>query len=494
MLIFLAFWLFKVLCAVYNQGVQQLDLINMQVFAISTANFKTKNRTNKRNCVKNFSIPNAFEREDEFVKSKSNQPSFQRCPGLFKEIAAHKGNPKWANIIARQKQLKNGEDEASSIFFDEYETILNSEAFLKLSGKTQVFSFPNRDLISTRNIHSLLVASNAEKIARYLGLNVDLARACALGHDLGHTPFGHDGEVALNNLMKKYNIQSDFWHGEFRHEDNSLRVLQDINTQIDPNGKHVNSDLTYGVRDGVVSHCGEVDENGIFPRDEYIDLRTIQNHERPQPYTMEGCVVKMSDRISYVGVDINDAIKSGKLSEKQLLELAKHIAKTTKNKITVVNNGNLTKYFLDDLMENSTPQKGINFSPEASQLMNLVKKFNYDHIYGPAKKEQVAEIDEVINKIFECLDELYAGKDTLSRLDKMALHDSSDTINCFKEWLIKYSDVDLAQKAKKNYANRTLYSIEDQNDYRLAIIEYIAGMTDQFARDSAMQAEMVKMI
>lgn len=453
----------------------------MKIFSISATNFKNKNISEQQICCKNFSKPCAFEREDEFVKNKSKQPAFKGGPGLFKAFAANEANPKWLDIIARQAPLYERGKRFSSLFLRDRDRILHSEAYIKLRGKTQVFANAMRDLVSTRVNHSQFVESNADDLAKYLGLNVDLARAGALGHDLGHAPFGHDGEVALDKLMRDYNIQSDFWQGRYWHEKNGLRVADDIETITDPSGWQVNLNLTNGVRDIIVSHCGEVDQNGILPRVENVDLRKILRENRPQPYTMEGCVVKVCDKTAYVGVDIEDALRSRFLEAPKQRELAQLVADTTKGEIIVVNNGNLMNYFLTDLMDNSIPHDGIKFSPQASKLMDTVKQFNSDEIYGPAKQRQIAEINEVINSIFEALDRRYDGKNTFASLDKVS-GGSFVPIQVFKEWLVKYSDIDLAQKKEKKYANKTLYSIDSQNDYRLAIIEFIAGMTDDFAR------------
>ena len=132
-------------------------------------------------------------------------------------------------------------------------------------------------------------------IAKYLGLNTDLTRAIAMGHDLGHAPFGHEGEVELTKIRKELGMDA-FWH-----ERNSLRIIEDIELLEDNNKNYQNLNLTYAVRDGIISHCGEVDENGIMPRKEKIDLDTFETSGQYQAYTWEGCVVKIADKIAYLG-------------------------------------------------------------------------------------------------------------------------------------------------------------------------------------------------
>jgi dGTPase len=177
--------------------------------------------------------------------------------------------------------------------------ILYSDAFKRLKRKTQVFYDPENDHICTRSDHTLQVASIAETICIDLGLNIDLARAIAYGHDLGHAPFGHTGEEALNELCIEKGL------GTFMHEANSLRVVDKMR---ELHGDTLN--LTHEVRDGIVCHWGEEHEQVIIPqREKDVTLVDTDAARLQRPYTLEGCVVRYADRISYLAADLQDALE-----------------------------------------------------------------------------------------------------------------------------------------------------------------------------------------
>ena len=160
-------------------------------------------------------------------------------------------------------------------------------AYRRLKHKTQVFFAPQNDHICTRIEHVSHVASVSTTIAKYLGLNEQLTQAIAIGHDIGHAPFGHTGEDILNSLMVQKegkNAPKKFWH-----ERNSLFFADYIETLQDPNGAEKNLDLTYAVRDGLICHCGEIDKQGIKPRDKAENLYDMKKPGMFEPYTWEGC-------------------------------------------------------------------------------------------------------------------------------------------------------------------------------------------------------------
>lgn len=415
-------------------------------------------------------------------KKPEKQPSFKASLSgqkLFQSVAASECNPNWSTLVNRLDPLYERGMQIRSDFMRDYGRVIFSNPFKGLAGKTQVFAHPD-DSVSTRMLHSEYVAANAETLSDFWGLNSQLARVGGKAHDLGHSPFGHDGEVALDRLMQKYKIQSDFWQGHFWHEKNGLRVVDDIATLPNPQGYEENLNLTYAVRDSIVSHCGEVDQSGIVPRNELLNLSEMPFENRPQPYTWEGCCTKICDRTAYVGVDIEDAIRKGTPPSSRK-ELAQRIEDATGVRLAEVNNTVLMNHFLTDLIQNSSPSEGIRFSRQTAELMNTAKKFNHDTIYAPAKERQAQYIDLVINTLFEHLDGFFDSSKTLQRLGKQ--QDKQPKLaQSFREWLIKYSDADIDEREKRKYANKVLYSMHNQNDYRLAIIEYIAGMTDDFAR------------
>ena len=142
------------------------------------------------------------------------------------------------------------------------------------------------DHICTRMEHVAHVESVSSAIANYLGLNCELTKAISIGHDIGHAPFGHHGEKVINKLAEKH-LGTSFWH-----ERNGLRYVDDIELLENNYKIYKNLSLTYAVRDGIIAHCGEIDENGLKPRTKYIDLSEFDRPGKYQPVTWEGCVVK----------------------------------------------------------------------------------------------------------------------------------------------------------------------------------------------------------
>ena len=226
----------------------------------------------------------------------------------FENYAATETNPKWRNMIAREYPLYSRKNDIRSPFERDYTRIIHSLAYRRLKHKTQVFFSPRNDHICTRIEHVIHVESVSYTIAKALGLNYELTKAIASGHDTGHSPLGHQGEKILSELSVR-DIGERFWH-----EKNGLEMVDMFELLEDPNGSLQNMNLTYAVRDGIISHCGEIDENALRPRSEYIDLGEYQKPNQYAPYTWEGCVVKVSDKISYLGRDIADSVTLGLLN------------------------------------------------------------------------------------------------------------------------------------------------------------------------------------
>lgn len=268
---------------------------------------------------------------------------------LFSRYASDDNNPDWENHIERETQLYHRKSDIRSEYKRDYTRILHSLAYRRLKHKTQVFFNIDNDHICTRMEHVQHVESVSCTIAKFLGLNVDLTRAIAMGHDLGHAPFGHEGEVELTRIRK------DFGMDRFWHERNSLRIIDNIELLEDDKSELKNLDLTYAVRDGIISHCGEVDENGIFPRKEKIDLDTFCEPGQFQAYTWEGCVVKVSDKIAYLGRDIEDAVRINFIGEKEIDELAKI---SQKYGVETINTTVIIHNFITSICENSSASTG----------------------------------------------------------------------------------------------------------------------------------------
>ena len=251
----------------------------------------------------------------------------------FREVSACESNVKWENIISREFPLYSRNNDIRSEFERDFTRVIHSNAYRRLKHKTQVFYSPQNDHICTRIEHVNHVESISYTIAHYLGLNDELTRAISVAHDLGHSPFGHKGEKILNEICKK-DLNSSFWH-----EKNGLFFVDNIELLEDKDGYKQNLDLTYGVRDGIILHCGEIDENIIKPREEFIDLKEYKYPNQFAPYTWEGCVVKIADKISYIGRDIEDAVTLGILDEHldQLYDLLGNTGGTINNTV-IINN------------------------------------------------------------------------------------------------------------------------------------------------------------
>ena len=234
----------------------------------------------------------------------------------FENEKCSENSEKWKQSIKREKEIYARNNDIRSEFERDYTRLLHSQAYRRLKHKTQVFFAPHNDHICTRMEHVSHVASVSSTIAKYLGLNDTLTSTIAIGHDIGHAPFGHHGEDCLNNLLEQKegaNAPKKFWH-----ERNSLFFADYIETLQDPNGIEQPLNLTYAVRDGLICHCGEIDQQGIKPRKEAIDLYSMKRPGFIQPYTWEGCVVKIADKIAYLvlydqslSIHHNDASISG---------------------------------------------------------------------------------------------------------------------------------------------------------------------------------------
>ena len=213
---------------------------------------------------------------------------------VFKDYAANIYHPDWENISKREKTLLTNPGDIRSVFDRDYTRITHSNAYKRLKHKTQVFFSPESDHICTRSEHVSHVESISYTIASYLGLNTELTKAISVAHDIGHSPFGHAGEKILSTISQR-DLGCNFWH-----EKNGLEFVDKIELLENKDQYKDNLDLTYAVRDGIISHCGEIDENCLKPRQEYIDLTTYVRPNQYAPYTWEGCVVKISDKISYL--------------------------------------------------------------------------------------------------------------------------------------------------------------------------------------------------
>lgn len=254
-------------------------------------------------------------------------------------------------------------DEEKCRFRTEYQRdrdrIIHSKAFRRLMHKTQVFLSPEGDHFRTRLTHTIEVSQIARTISRGCGLNEDLTEAIAMGHDLGHTPFGHSGESVLNRIYSK----------GFRHNVQSLRVVDVLESSSSRRGMN----LTMEVRDGILNHTGNV-----------------------RPFTVEGQVVKISDRIAYINHDIDDAIRSGIISIEDLPKSSIGIlGKTHKERIDTL---------VRDMIENTCGRPEASMSEEKLEAMNELRSFMFSRVYNSReikRFENVDKLDTVIESLFD---------------------------------------------------------------------------------------------
>ena len=396
----------------------------------------------------------------------------------FEKAAMNRGNPVWEHAVNRREELYVRQNDIRSEFARDYTRILHARSYRRLKHKTQVFFNVHNDHICTRMEHVLHVESVSSNISDALGLNTELVKAIAMGHDLGHAPFGHAGEKIISDLAEKY-LGETFWH-----EKNGIRVVDELDLINNPQNVYQNLNLTYAVRDGIISHCGEVDENALFPRKEMIDLYDIEKAGQYNAYTWEGCVVKIADKIAYLGRDIEDALMLKIITYHDLASLMR-IA--TEHGQTAINTSVIMHEFIVDLVKNSSVENGICMSEEKVALMNEIKRFNISHIYNHKKLEPFVKYSRlIIDTIFDYLAQFYNHMSTLSDIKENRKDLVSED---FYRWLIKYCSTGIVPgedaSVRERYDNHKIYgTLEDEKVYYRAVLDYISGMTDAYAIDS----------
>lgn len=329
----------------------------------------------------------------------------------FEKEAMLESNPKWKQAILRESELQNrtfGDAPMRTEFDRDYTRIINCNAYRRLKHKTQVFFAPKNDHICTRIEHVNLVESISNTIANFLGLNTELTKAIAVAHDIGHSPFGHQGERILSSIAEReYN--GKFWHGG-----NGLHYVDDLELLRDANGVKRNLSLTYAVRDGILGHCGEPAIGGQKPREEIVDLNEFSHSNKYQPYTWEGCVVKIADNISYLGRDLEDAKEMKLLTDRDINNFDKSIEEIR------LNNSSIIGYLTSDLCQNSSLEEGLKFSTQANDIMQKIKQFNNEKIYKNEKIQPTIRYFKVVmNEIFYLLKNEYNGTSTVKNIRKL---------------------------------------------------------------------------
>lgn len=324
-------------------------------------------------------------------------------------------------------------------YFRDIDRVLYSLSYSRYIDKTQVFSFEENDMISKRMTHIQLVSKIARTIGRGLALNEDLIEAASLGHDLGHVPFGHEGEKILNKLSLEYN------EGFFNHNVQSVRTLM----EIENNGK--GSNLTIQVLDAIFSHNGEEIKIKYQPQQKtqqqfidqynnsYIDKDLLK---KVKSMTLEGCVVRISDVIAYIGKDIEDAIKLNKIKASDLPD---NVVNTFG-----ISNSTIVNTIVLDIIENSIGKNYIKMSIKIFNALKELIDFNYKNIYLKANsREQLKNINKMFTELFKLYYKQIDNQETSEDIYIVFLNNMSD-----------------------DYLNKTTTARK--------VIDFIAGMTDNF--------------
>lgn len=279
--------------------------------------------------------------------------------------------------------------------------ILHSRAYTRYIDKTQVFSLVDNDHITHRVLHVQLVSKIARTIGRYLSLNEDLIEAIALGHDIGHPPFGHDGESILAELCVEHQAYA------FQHNIQSVQFLD----RLEKKGRGWN--LTLQTLDGILCHDGEIHSRRIAPDRSVTDFdgfdrKLIAKATNPAlelaPMTMEGCVVRFADTIGYIGRDIEDAITLKLISRAEIPDACRNILGDK--------NGSIVYRLVADLITNGSNNDAIFFSDDIALALQMLKKFNYERIYrNPVIKKDYETIRICYRVLFETyMQDLHGAK------------------------------------------------------------------------------------
>ncbi|MCI8635284.1 MAG: deoxyguanosinetriphosphate triphosphohydrolase [Eubacterium sp.] len=258
------------------------------------------------------------------------------------------------SVGSRGREVEEEPCDIRPVFQRDRDRILHCKAFRRLKNKTQVFLTPKGDHYRTRMSHTLEVSQNARTIAKALRLNEDLVEAIALGHDLGHTPFGHAGEHMLDSLCQE----------GFRHNEQSVRIVE----RLEKDGKGLN--LTWEVRDGILNH-----------------------QTRTMPHTLEGKIVRLSDKIAYINHDIDDACRAHILTREDIpKELREILGGTTRERLNTL---------IHDIIINSMDRDDICMSKDVETAMYKLRRFMFESVYqNPIAKSEDEKAKGVLEQLY----------------------------------------------------------------------------------------------
>lgn len=331
------------------------------------------------------------------------------------------------------------------VFFRDIDKIIHSQAYTRYIDKTQVYAFIENDHITHRVLHVQLVSKVARTIGRALRLNEDLIEAIALGHDVGHAPFGHAGEKFLDNIARRENI------GYFCHNAQSVKMLKDLE----------NLNITIQTLDGILAHNGEILLNKYEvvqnkTKEQFLEeLEKVFTEEgyskKIKPMTLEASVVRLSDIIAYIGRDIEDAIIVGSIKRK---DIPKEIIEVLGN-----TNAQIVNNLILDVIENSIDKPYLQFSKAVFESLINLKKWNYANIY--TSKEATKNL-EVVEEAFYDLFEYY-----LEKLDNRKKIEIDDNMSESDQLLF-------------SFVNNKSDKYKETTDIKRMILDYISGQTDKF--------------
>ena len=341
-------------------------------------------------------------------------------------------------------QYNDRKEDIRPAFFHDADKIIHSRCYSRYIDKTQVFYLIENDHITHRVLHVQLVSKIARTIGRFLNLNEDLIEAIALGHDVGHTPFGHNGETIVSDFCQQHGV------GIFEHNVQSFRLFHEIENKCD------GLDLCVQVLDGIICHNGEM----ISPKYEYDSSKTKQQllaeyhasqstkgvSAKMKPMTLEGCVVRISDVIAYIGRDIEDAIKLKLINRRDIPRSITTILGDT--------NREIINTLILDLVNNSYEKGLLLFSEDVFNALNQLKTWNYFNIYNnPKKMTQDGKIKDMFIRVLENELELLNGNKTDS-------------------FIVRWLDKETCHHYRDNTPNARI------------VADYVSGMTDDFIMNS----------
>ena len=343
-------------------------------------------------------------------------------------------------------RIEAEEEDYRSPFFRDIDRVLYSLSYIRYIDKTQVFSFKQNSHLQKRMIHVQFVSKIARTIGRALNLNEDLIEAAALGHDLGHVPFGHVGERILNQIS----LQAG--EGYFNHNVHSVRLLM----YVEKYGHGQN--ISYQVLDAILCHNGEFEQACYKPVKKSVK-KFLEEYERCYkedytkklvPGTLEGCVVRVSDIIGYLGRDLEDGIRIGLINKSMLPKKVVEVLGTT--------NAQIVSTLVTDIIKNSIDKRYIKLSDDVFEALVELKRFNAENIYSRAyTQDELLQIEKMFYTLYAKF------------LNDVETHNTNSIIY-------------------KSYLNNMCEKYHENTNERI-VLDYIAGMTDDYFK---MQYDLIQ--